>query len=84
METNEEMYSQPAAMQKLYRDTIKEFNENYKNEFRKNDIDFITLSTSTPYDTALLSYLNKRKNFKFFFFFFFLFPASSQIGIVSL
>ncbi len=61
METNEEMYSQPAAMQKLYRDTIKEFNENYKNEFRKNDIDFITLSTSTPYDTALLSYLNKRK-----------------------
>ena len=61
METNEEIYSQPFAMQKAYRETIKEFIENYKTECGKNNIDFITLSTSTPFDTALLSYLNKRK-----------------------
>ncbi len=61
METNEEMYSQPFAMQKAYRETIKEFIENYKLECRKNNIDFISISTSTRFDTALLSYLNKRK-----------------------
>lgn len=61
METNEEMYSQPFAMQKAYQETIKEFIENYKTECRKNNIDYVTISTSTPFDTALLSYLNKRK-----------------------
>ena len=61
METNEEIYSQPFAMQKAYQESIKEFIEKYKNECRKNNIDFVTLSTSTPFDTALLNYLNKRK-----------------------
>ncbi len=61
METNEEMYSQPFAMQKAYQETIKEFIDNYKTECRKNNIDYVTLSTSTPFDSALLSYLNKRK-----------------------
>lgn len=61
METNEEMYSQPFAMQKSYQETIKEFIENYKTECRKNNIDYVTISTSTPFDTALLGYLNKRK-----------------------
>ncbi|MBV6478045.1 MAG: hypothetical protein HGGPFJEG_00792 [Ignavibacteria bacterium] len=64
METSEELYSQPFAMQKAYRESVKEFIENYKSECRKNNIDFITLSTSTPYDTALLEFLNKRKKLK--------------------
>ena len=61
METNEEIYSQPFAMQKAYQETITEFINTYKTECRKNNIDFVTLSTSTPFDTALLNYLNKRK-----------------------
>lgn len=61
METNEEMYSQPFAMQKAYQETINEFINKYKTECRKNNIDFVTLSTATPFDTALLNYLNKRK-----------------------
>lgn len=61
METSEEIYSQPFAMQKAYRETIKEFIENYKSECSKKNIDFITVSTSTPYDKALLGYLNKRQ-----------------------
>lgn len=61
METNEEMYSQPFAMQKAYQETIKEFIDKYKTECRKNNIDYVTLSTSTPFDKALLGYLNKRK-----------------------
>ena len=61
METNEEMYSQPFSMQKAYQETIKEFIENYKVECRKNNIDYNIISTSTSFDSALLSYLNKRK-----------------------
>lgn len=61
METNEEIYSQPFAIQKAYQESINEFIDRYKNECRKNNIDFVTLSTSTPFDTALLNYLNKRK-----------------------
>jgi len=61
METNEEMYSQPAAMQKIYRESIQEFIQNYKTECIKNNIEFITLSTATSFETALLGYLNKRK-----------------------
>lgn len=61
METNDEIYSQPFAMQKSYREAVNEFIDTYKTECRKNNIDFITISTSTPFDSALLSYLNKRK-----------------------
>lgn len=61
METSEEMYSQPAAMQKIYRESIQEFIQNYKTECIKNNIEFITLSTATSFETALLGYLNKRK-----------------------
>lgn len=61
METNEEIFSQPVSMQKAYQESVQEFINKYKTECRKNNIDFITLSTSTPFDTALLNYLNKRK-----------------------
>jgi uncharacterized protein (DUF58 family) len=61
METKEEMYSLPYAVKKAYKDTVKEFMEKYKSECSRNEIDFITLSTETPFDKALLSYLNKRK-----------------------
>lgn len=61
METHEEIFSQPVSMQKAYQESVQEFINKYKTECRKNNIDFITLSTSTPFDTALLNYLNKRK-----------------------
>jgi uncharacterized protein (DUF58 family) len=61
IETREELFSQPFAIQKAYRESMKEFIENYKMEFRNNRIDYVLLSTDTPYDKALLGYLNKRK-----------------------
>ncbi|MBK8553108.1 MAG: hypothetical protein IPL53_19430 [Ignavibacteria bacterium] len=63
METNEEMYF-PAGRyaENHIRESIQEFIEKYKNECMKNNIEFVTLSTSTSFDTALLRYLNKRKN----------------------
>ena len=61
METNEEMYSQPFAVQKAYQEAMKEFVENYKTECLRNNIDYVLLSTDTNYDVALTNYLTKRK-----------------------
>lgn len=60
LETREEMYSQPFAIQKSYREAMKEFINTYKAECRKNKIDYVLLTTETPFDTSLLKYLNKR------------------------
>lgn len=63
-ETKEELYSQPASIQKAYRDSIREFTETYRKEFKKNDIDYTMISTETPFDKALYNYLLKRKRMK--------------------
>lgn len=62
LETKEEMYSQPFAIQKAYQDAMKEFIETYKTECRRNNIDYVLMSTETPFDKALLGYLNKRRS----------------------
>lgn len=61
IETHEEIFSQPFAIQKSYREAMKEFLHTYKTECRKNNIDYVLMSTETPFDVALLGYLNKRK-----------------------
>jgi len=61
METSEEMYSQPFAVQKAYQEAMKEFVENYKSECLRNNIDYVLLSTDMSYDVALTNYLTKRK-----------------------
>jgi uncharacterized protein (DUF58 family) len=61
LETREELFSQPFAMQKAYKEAMQDFVENYKKEFRSNRIDYVLVSTDTPFDKALLGYLNKRK-----------------------
>lgn len=60
LETREEMYSQPFAVQKSYKEAMKEFLTFYKTECRNNNIDYVQLSTETPFDISLLKYLNKR------------------------
>lgn len=60
METREELYSQPFAVQKSYKEAMKEFIGTYKSECRKNNIDYVLLTTDTPFDISLLKYLNKR------------------------
>ncbi len=60
IETNEELFSQPFAIQKAYKDTIKEFLDNYKRELRNNGIDYEILSTEMSFDKALIKYLGKR------------------------
>lgn len=61
METNKELLSQPLSVMQSYKEAIQAFIENYKRACRANNIDYTLLSTETPFDTALLEYLNKRK-----------------------
>jgi uncharacterized protein (DUF58 family) len=61
IETKEELYSQPFAVQKSYKEAMQEFLTFYKTECRNNNIDYVLLSTETPFDISLLKYLNKRK-----------------------
>lgn len=59
-ETKEELFSKPAEIKKEYERLMKQFTESYKSECVKNNIDYVLLTTETPFDIALLRYLNKR------------------------
>jgi uncharacterized protein (DUF58 family) len=61
VETGEEMPTQPYQIQRAYRQEMEQFLDHYKRECRENNIDYVLLDTSMPFDTALVNYLNKRK-----------------------
>jgi uncharacterized protein (DUF58 family) len=61
LETAEEMITQPWHIQKAYQQEMKHFLDSYKKECRENNIDYILLDTSTPFDVALFEYLHKRQ-----------------------
>ncbi len=61
METSEEIMTQPYHLQKAYQEEMKKFLDFYKKECRENNIDYVLLDTSTPFDTALFQYLSKRQ-----------------------
>jgi uncharacterized protein (DUF58 family) len=61
METEKELLSQPLSVLKSYQEAVRTFIDNYKRACRSDNIEYVLLSTQTPFDTALLEYLNKRK-----------------------
>ena len=61
LETAEELITQPWHIQKAYQQEMKQFLDSYKRECRENNIDYILLDTSTPFDVALFEYLHKRQ-----------------------
>lgn len=61
VETGEQLATQPYQLQRAYQKEMKGFLERYKRECRANNIDYVLLDTSMPFDTALVNYLNKRK-----------------------
>ena len=61
LETQEELMTQPWHIQKAYQQSMQEFLDFYKRQCRNNNIDYVLLDTSTPFDKALFEYLNKRK-----------------------
>jgi uncharacterized protein (DUF58 family) len=61
LETQEELMTQPWHIQNAYQQSMQEFLDFYKRQCRDNNIDYVLLDTSTPFDKALFQYLNKRK-----------------------
>jgi uncharacterized protein (DUF58 family) len=61
LESEEELTTQPYQIQKAYKLAMEEFIGKIKSECLNSKIDFNTIDTSTPFDKALMSYIQKRK-----------------------
>ena len=61
MESEEELTTQPYQIQKAYKLAMEEFIGKIKNECLNSKIDFNIIETSTPFDKAIMSYIQKRR-----------------------
>jgi uncharacterized protein (DUF58 family) len=59
-EANLKVTADPQAIRKVYRRVVEEFIDHLRKECLENSIDYQLLSTSTPLDHALVSYLSWR------------------------
>jgi uncharacterized protein (DUF58 family) len=60
METGQEIRSQPWFVKKEYRARVDHWMRDLARQCREHQIDYVPVTTSTPFDRALLAYLNKR------------------------
>ena len=60
LETDEELTTQPYQIQKAYQQAMSEFTNKIKRECLNSNFDYNLLDTSTPFDKALFSYIQKR------------------------
>ena len=60
-ETGEEVALRPQEVREHYREAVEHFSERFRRRCLQHDIDFAELDTGTPYDQALMTYLNKRR-----------------------
>lgn len=60
LETEEEMTTQPYQIQKAYVEAMKEFTGKIKSECLNSKIEYNLITTDTPFDKALFSYIQKR------------------------
>jgi uncharacterized protein (DUF58 family) len=61
METGEELMTQPWEIADQYRERFREWGQAYERVCLENRIEYVRLSTETPFDVALLRYLEKRR-----------------------
>jgi uncharacterized protein (DUF58 family) len=61
METGELMTTEPFAIRGDYVDAVERWKTTLRRECGESRIDYVPILTSTPYDRALFSYLEKRK-----------------------
>jgi hypothetical protein len=60
LETEEEMTTRPYQIQKAYQQSMKEFVDTIKKECLNSNIEYNLIDSSTPFDKALFSYIQKR------------------------
>ncbi|MDZ7720732.1 MAG: DUF58 domain-containing protein [Balneolaceae bacterium] len=61
METGSELEVIPAQVKKDYRKKVEEYSQKFRIACSKAGVDFEEIDTQSPFDLALLAYLNKRK-----------------------
>ena len=61
METNEEMLVRPWEIQSAYRKSVRDWIGRYRKTCRELGVDYVPMNVETPFDTALLAYLDKRR-----------------------
>lgn len=61
METGEEIITQPWEIKKIYQKKIEEMKAYYSSKCHTSYIDYVPVTTSTPYDKVLFAYLIKRQ-----------------------
>jgi uncharacterized protein (DUF58 family) len=59
-ETLDEITTQPYQIQKAYKEAVNQFIQTIKRECLNSNIEYNLLETSTPFDKALFSYIQKR------------------------
>ena len=60
METDERLTTEPWEIAKRYREKLDAWRDHYRRSCRERLIDYVPLDTRTPFDRALLAYLEKR------------------------
>jgi len=60
MESGERLTTEPWEIAKRYRERLESWREHYRRHCREARIDYVPLDTRTPFDRALLAYLEKR------------------------
>jgi uncharacterized protein (DUF58 family) len=63
-ETGEKLRTQPWFLKKEYRRSVREWISWLERECKENSIDYNLVTTETPFDQALVSYLNKRRRLR--------------------
>jgi uncharacterized protein (DUF58 family) len=63
LETGQEILTQPWEIAEQYKAKFEAWSKAYERVCQDNRIEYVRLSTETPYDVALLRYLEKRKRF---------------------
>jgi uncharacterized protein (DUF58 family) len=61
METGEKVQVDPRAVREAYREEVNAFIERYRRECADRNIEYRLVTTDTPYDRMLLTYLAQRK-----------------------
>ncbi|HZL86701.1 MAG TPA: DUF58 domain-containing protein [Candidatus Krumholzibacteria bacterium] len=62
LETGREIRTQPWFIKAEYRQKVESWMQHLARECRRHLIDYVPMTTSTPFDLALLAYLNKRSH----------------------
>jgi len=60
LETEDEITTQPYQIQKSYKEAMENFTNKIKTECLNSKIEYNLIETSTPFDKALFSYIQKR------------------------